>query len=321
MSDLVTGVSDEAIVELAKSQNGGDVNPAKLDQIETFIESVSSSDRLAIITSGGTSVPIERRTVRVIDNFSTGIRGARLAEFFITEPQYKVLFLYRSGSSFPFLHRMLDLNNPLATLSNLEVSKGQEIETASKLTPDRFAVVPFHHVFEYILLLRHACISSFKAQISRRCFICLAAAVSDFYVPIETMPLNKIQSREVSLDSNGDVSLKLKSVPKSLELVKKRWNPDAFVLAFKLETDELELIKKSVQSLEINKVNAVLANDLLKRYREVHLVMDLGKSVRTLSLSSDSQELDRSLIGPALLDIHNSYIHDRRGTLDPHRQF
>ena len=312
MSDLVTGVSDEAIVELERAQNDGDVNPVKLDQIETFITSVSSSDRLAIITSGGTSVPIERRTVRVIDNFSTGIRGARLAEFFITEPQYKVLFLYRSGSSFPFLHRMLDLNNPLATLSNLEDRKGQEkIVTSAKLTPDRFAAVPFNHVFEYILLLRHACISSFKAQISRRCFICLAAAVSDFYVPIETMPLNKIQSRNVSLDSNGDVSLKLKSVPKSIELVKKRWNPDAFVLAFKLETDELELIKKSIQSLEINKVDAVLANDLLKRYREVHLVMDLGKSVRTLSLSSDSQELDRSLIGPALLEIHNSYIHDR----------
>lgn len=36
--------------------------------------------RIAIVTSGGTTVPLERRTVRFIDNFSTGTRGACLAE-------------------------------------------------------------------------------------------------------------------------------------------------------------------------------------------------------------------------------------------------
>ena len=34
----------------------------------------------ALVTSGGTTVPLERRTVRFIDNFSSGNRGAALTE-------------------------------------------------------------------------------------------------------------------------------------------------------------------------------------------------------------------------------------------------
>jgi hypothetical protein len=36
---------------------------------------------VVLVTSGGTTVPLERRTVRFIDNFSTGARGAKLAEY------------------------------------------------------------------------------------------------------------------------------------------------------------------------------------------------------------------------------------------------
>lgn len=36
--------------------------------------------KLVVVTSGGTTVPLEVNTVRFIDNFSTGTRGARSAE-------------------------------------------------------------------------------------------------------------------------------------------------------------------------------------------------------------------------------------------------
>ena len=36
--------------------------------------------RIACVTSGGTTVPLEHNTVRLIDNFSTGNRGAALVE-------------------------------------------------------------------------------------------------------------------------------------------------------------------------------------------------------------------------------------------------
>ena len=38
---------------------------------------------IILISSGGTSVPLEQNTVRSIENFSTGTRGARSAEYFL----------------------------------------------------------------------------------------------------------------------------------------------------------------------------------------------------------------------------------------------
>lgn len=46
-----------------------------------FVETnVAAGRRIAIVTSGGTLVPLEKRMVRFIDNFSTGTRGAACAE-------------------------------------------------------------------------------------------------------------------------------------------------------------------------------------------------------------------------------------------------
>ena len=49
---------------------------------------------IILVTSGGTSVPLELNTVRSIENFSTGTRGARSAEFFLKEG-HPVIFFYR----------------------------------------------------------------------------------------------------------------------------------------------------------------------------------------------------------------------------------
>ena len=63
--------------------------PAGVDalsaRMRAFVEAPAGSGaggrpRLAVVTSGGTTVPLERATVRFVDNFSTGARGARLAE-------------------------------------------------------------------------------------------------------------------------------------------------------------------------------------------------------------------------------------------------
>ena len=43
-------------------------------------ENARKGRRVVVVTSGGTTVPLERNTVRFIDNFSTGSRGAHSAE-------------------------------------------------------------------------------------------------------------------------------------------------------------------------------------------------------------------------------------------------
>ncbi len=65
-----------------------------------------------MVTSGGTTVPFEKNTVRFLDNFSQGTRGAASAEQFLEEEEeassereegaYAVVFLHRQGSLRPF---------------------------------------------------------------------------------------------------------------------------------------------------------------------------------------------------------------------------
>ncbi|KAF5199266.1 Phosphopantothenate--cysteine ligase [Thalictrum thalictroides] len=66
-------------------------------KIHNFIEqnfSSSGNRRIVCVTSGGTTVPLEQRCVRYIDNFSSGHRGAASTEYFI-KAGYAVIFLHR----------------------------------------------------------------------------------------------------------------------------------------------------------------------------------------------------------------------------------
>jgi phosphopantothenate-cysteine ligase len=71
-----------------------------LQYVTDFLKSDDGSP-LACITSGGTKIPLERNMVRFIDNFSRGERGASSAEVFLMKG-YRVIYLYRAGSIFPF---------------------------------------------------------------------------------------------------------------------------------------------------------------------------------------------------------------------------
>jgi phosphopantothenate-cysteine ligase len=66
---------------------------------------------IVCVTSGGTAVPLEKKTVRLIENFSTGLRGSIIAEQFL-EAGWAVVFFYRDKSVLPFT-RGLTLNEIL----------------------------------------------------------------------------------------------------------------------------------------------------------------------------------------------------------------
>jgi phosphopantothenate---cysteine ligase (ATP) len=56
---------------------------------------------VTLITSGGTSVPLEKRSVRFLENFSTGLRGSLLAESLLKKGE-PVIFFYRDKTHLPF---------------------------------------------------------------------------------------------------------------------------------------------------------------------------------------------------------------------------
>ena len=307
MSQLSAGLSEEAVIALATAQVSA-VSETLLEVFRKKEESISAfatkdlEKRLIVITSGGTTVPIERNTVRFIDNFSTGLRGARLAEYFLQHPDYRVIFIHRSGSCFPYLHRIVMNDDPVSSI--VELSKQTQLSAfADRLSdPCKFLSVSFTNVFEYILLLKAAAVAC--TPLKNRAFLCLAAAVSDFYVPVSAMPDHKLQSR----GGDGHITLQLSHVPKSLELVKKRWNMDAFVLSFKLETDEAKLVQKAREAFVINNVDAVLANLLHNRYTQVQLFTEGGTVTQSLETANAGEELESTQLGPQFIAIHSHYI-------------
>lgn len=63
-------------------------------QLEPEDKTSNPRARVVCVTSGGTTVPLERRCVRFIDNFSSGHRGAASTECFL-KAGYAVIFINR----------------------------------------------------------------------------------------------------------------------------------------------------------------------------------------------------------------------------------
>jgi phosphopantothenate---cysteine ligase (ATP) len=118
------------------------------------------------------------------------------------------------------------------------------MQLASKynLFKDQILEVSFTSLSDYLWLLRAA--AQEMSVLGPRALLYLAAAVSDFYIPLSQMPSHKIQS------SNGPLSLSLQLVPKMLGPLVTIWAPNAFIVSFKLETDNQILEHKAKEALK-----------------------------------------------------------------------
>ena len=86
-----------------------EAHEAVSDKLRSFVENCQAREQhVAIVTSGGTTVPLERRCVRYIDNFSGGGRGASSTEYFLKKG-YAVIFVHRRKSLQPFEQRLPSL--------------------------------------------------------------------------------------------------------------------------------------------------------------------------------------------------------------------
>lgn len=232
-----------------------------------------SNQNIVLVTSGGTIAPLEHNTVRFVDNFSAGSRGSASAEYFL-ENGYAVIFLFRAKSLEPFTRHF----SGQQFLDMLEIQENSNInvkpDSVDVLLPvlqrykqaqesNRLLYVNFTSVSDYLWLLRAACEA--LAPFEKRAILYLAAAVSDFYVPQEEMPKHKIQS-------SGAPKISLELVPKILKPLVSSWVPQAFVVSFKLETDDSLLIAKSRESLMKYNHRLVIANMLHTRKTRVVFV-------------------------------------------------
>jgi phosphopantothenate-cysteine ligase len=108
----------------------------------------------------------------------------------------------------------------------------------------------------------------------------LAAAVSDFYVPLDKMVRDSssasarltIGQASHKIQSCDGLHLELENVPKMLKALSCSWCPKAFLVSFKLETDAEMLMKKIRKSLSSYHQHWVVGNLLQTRFSRVTLV-------------------------------------------------
>lgn len=139
----------------------------------------------------------------------------------------------------------------------------------------RLLTVNFRTVQHYLAKLQIICETIRDTNVHSLVCVYLAAAVSDFYLPAHKTPKHKIQSsngRGSSSDNNDGLTLQLHNVPKMLGLLRKQWIPDAFVVSFKLETDETILRQKSERAVQKYGSHLVIGNILQTRYQQVYVL-------------------------------------------------
>jgi len=73
---------------------------SNLIKVDNFLKNLKTK-HVILVTAGGTSIPLEKHTVRSIENFSTGTRSSLCTEHFLKK-EISVIFLYRTGSVKPF---------------------------------------------------------------------------------------------------------------------------------------------------------------------------------------------------------------------------
>ncbi|KAG7193407.1 uncharacterized protein KQ657_000825 [Scheffersomyces spartinae] len=297
--------------------------PTYLGEIEAEISEFidyhikNTGKKVVLVTSGGTTVPLENNTVRFIDNFSAGTRGATSAEYFL-ELGYAVVFLHREFSLLPysrhyshttncFLDYMTEANNRVEINPNFadEMLVVLRKYNAAKES-NSLLLVPFTTVNQYLYTLKT--ISGVLSKLESRALFFLAAAVSDFFLPHSRMPEHKIQSQ-----TSGTLIVNLEQVPKFLSRLVDNWAPTAMIVSFKLETDSLILIKKAIGALERYQHQLVIGNLLQTRKKEVVFVTLKDENWVRLTEEQIGKNVEiESIMIPKVIEAHDQWIKSKQ---------
>ncbi|KAH8090790.1 DNA/pantothenate metabolism flavoprotein [Filobasidium floriforme] len=273
---------------------------ARIQPARDFVERWNRVEgkKVVVVTSGGTTVPLEANTVRFLDNFSAGTRGSTSAEYLLSAG-YAVIFLHRQHSLKPFSRHYSHSLNPFLDLLNLP-EPGASRQDISVTNQDANHLLPvlkaykeaqtagtllqmdFNTVNDYLWILRE--MAGVMGVLGRRGMFYLAAAVSDFFLPLDRMAEHKIQSVK------GNLVLEMDQVPKVLRPLVQEWLPEAYIVSFKLETEQALLIPKAQKALTRYGHQAVVANDLHKRKHEVCLVEKTPRSGQEADSTSEFTE-------------------------------
>ncbi|KAG0710393.1 hypothetical protein GWK47_022891 [Chionoecetes opilio] len=261
--------------------------------MEAFCQRHVGHHPIALVTSGGTTVPLERNTVRFVDNFSAGTRGAASTEYFLQQG-YAVIFIHATSPSLPSCVTSTPGSYWRPCRRGRAACCSSHHNTLARCIPSgvstsrsrlgRLLWLTFTSLSDYLWLLRSA--TQCLQRLAPKALLYLAAAVSDFYIPQDEISEHKIQSE------SGPLTVRLQLVPKMLRPLVSVWGPELYVVSFKLETDEKKLIEKATAALRKYKHDLVIGNLLQTRRDEVTLVTERESSLLRLTEHQKAERIE-----------------------------
>ena len=339
----------EESIKLQQLLEGGEQEEEVRILIRSFLLRHASEFRpVALVTSGGTTAPLEVNAVRYLDNFSTGTRGATSVEYLLSKG-YAVVFLSRTQSAMPYTQHVqkytprlsdlfqLDDEPPTTTTTTTDDGEKEEVPSSNgrlRLNPKlvdnshvqrmvteyqeavmkegRLICVHFTTVEEYLIKLKLCC-ELVEEICGRLALLYLAAAVSDFYIPQNKKSIHKLQS-------GGTLKLQMDPVPKCLKIIRDTWAPNAYCISFKLETEPSLLFQKAKHAMNTYGVHMVIGNLLSTRYSKVWILThnqnhEMKEITNHVPQHSNLQQppLEEAIISH-VVDTHFEYISNTNDT-------
>lgn len=253
----------------------------QFDKVDEFLR-VETSRPIVFITSGGTMVPLEKNTVRFIDNFSTGQRGAASAEYFL-ERNYLVIFYHRQKSLLPFQRHFKSLYD-----ENSSKIDENQIRLRFEQNRSSLCLVCFQTVEEYLRGFEE--ISRRLNSFGKRVLIFACAAVSDYFLSTNDLTEHKIPSEQ------SELVIRLKPVPKILGEIKEKCSPQVFLVSFKLETDEKILEEKILKSAQKYRQDFIVGNLLHNRTEQVRIYQRNEQKWLTIHRTDSTKEIEEQIV-------------------------
>lgn len=208
---------------------------------------------------------------------------------------YRVIFLHRKGSLTPFNHRIKNVSfddfEVCQETLKLKVCNQKIIKAQAEYNEhrDNLLLIDYYTVADYLFLLLE--MSKLLAPLGDEAMLFLAAAVSDFFLADKYISEHKICSDEAS-----NFQITLSPVPKMIDFLKESACPRAFIVSFKLETDERLVISKAQQSLEKYGHDLVVANALNTRQTHLWLVAPHEAEIEQIVSTSPDEEIEDELV-------------------------
>ncbi|KAF7360164.1 Phosphopantothenate--cysteine ligase CAB2 [Mycena venus] len=253
--------------------------------VKEFVARQAAQNRnVVLVTSGGTTVPLELNVVRFLDNFSAGTRGATSAEYFL-KAGYAVIFMHRQFSLQPFSRHYSHSTNPFLDFLAVDedtvgitADKRADADLLTVLTAYKgvhaagtLHTLTFVTVNDYLWLLRAVSPGALRFAAPRD-VLSRRRCERLFLTPAEDGASSRHPSEHKIQSGKGSLHIEMDQVPKILKPMVEEWTRDGYIVSFKLETEERLLVPKARAALERYGHQVVIGNELHTRKWQVIFV-------------------------------------------------